>query len=264
MTKLKEIADFLEAHAPLEFQEDYDNSGLIYGDPGKQISNVLISLDLTEEVLNEAEELGCELVISHHPIIFRGIKKFHGHYVDRIVVKAIKKDIAIYAIHTNLDNVLLDGVNSRIAHRIGLNEVEILQPKKNLSYSFEIGSGVIGYLPKKQRTEDFLQHLKDAMELSVIKHTPLTKKWISKVALCGGSGSFLTDAAIEKQADIFISADFKYHDFFEADGKIIIADIGHYESERFTINLLHDLLIKNFSNFAAHYTKVVTNPIKYY
>lgn len=264
MTKIKELIDVLEEIAPLQLQESYDNSGLIYGDKNEEISGVLISLDLTEAVIDEAIELGCNLIISHHPIIFRGIKKFYGHFVDRIIVKAIKANITIYAIHTNLDNVLENGVNGKIAELLLLEEPIVLRPKNENDLSGNIGAGVIGYLKSPIAPMDFLDFLKIQMELKVIKHTKLPAQKLEKIAVCGGSGSFLLQAAKAENADVFITSDFKYHEFFEADNDIVIIDIGHYESERFTINLLYELIIKNFSNFAAHCTKVNTNPIKYY
>lgn len=264
MTRIREVIEFLEEIAPLDLQEDYDNSGLIYGFPDAKITGIVFSLDLTEEVLHEAMNKGCNLVISHHPIIFRGIKKFTGHYVDRVVALAIKNDISIYAIHTNLDNVLENGVNGKIANILRLEETSVLKPKPGMELSEEIGSGVIGYLNKPMEEVVFLDYLKEKMDLKVLKHTALLNKKIEKVSICGGSGSFLLSAAKQVNADVFITADFKYHEFFEADGDIMIIDIGHYESERFTINLLYELITKNFSNFAAHCTKVNTNPIKYY
>jgi dinuclear metal center YbgI/SA1388 family protein len=264
MAKIHELTTYLEEIAPLNLQEGYDNAGLIYGDPDTEITGVLISLDLTEDVLDEAIETGCNIVVSHHPIIFRGIKKFVGHYVDRVIVKAIRHDIAVYAIHTNLDNVIENGVNGKIAEKLGLIQVSALDPKLNLDPSGSIGSGVIGNLEEGMAELDFLDFLKQAMELKVIKHTHLLGKKVHKIAVCGGSGSFLLDPAISKKADVFITSDFKYHEFFDADGKIVIIDIGHYESEQFTINLLYDLISKKFRKFAARCTKVNTNPINYY
>ncbi len=264
MTRVREVINFLEEIAPLNLQESYDNSGLIFGFPEEVITGIIISLDLTEEVLEEAIEKGCNMVVSHHPIIFRGIKKFTGYYVDRVVAKAIKNDITIYAIHTNLDNVLENGVNGKIANMLHLEETSVLKPKPGMELSDEIGSGVVGYLNKPIEEKAFLAILKEKMGLNVVKHTALLDKKVEKIAVCGGSGSFLLDAAKSVNADVFITADYKYHEFFDADGDIIIIDIGHYESERFTINLLYELITKNFSNFAAHCTKVNTNPIKYY
>ncbi len=264
MTKIKELTDYLECIAPLHYQESYDNAGLIYGDEEAEIEGVLVSLDLTEEVIEEAQTMACNVIVSHHPIIFRGIKKFTGHYVDRVVASAIKKDIAIYAIHTNLDNVLDNGVNGKIAEMIGLSHHEILSKKQDLQQDGRVGSGVLGLLDVPLAEANFLNELKKKMDLQVIKHTPLLGKEVKKVAVCGGAGSFLLKDAIKAGADIFITSDFKYHEFFDADGKIVIVDIGHYESERFTINLLYDLIKKKFRKFAPRCTKVNTNPVKYF
>ncbi|GLR18517.1 Nif3-like dinuclear metal center hexameric protein [Portibacter lacus] len=264
MTTILELTTYLEEIAPLHFQESYDNAGLIYGDPDASVEGVLISLDLTEAVIDDAIANGCNVIVSHHPIIFRGIKKFHGHYVDRTVAKAIKNDIAIYAIHTNLDNVLENGVNGKIAEKIGLKDTGILSIKPELDENGKVGSGVTGILQNEMSEIDFLDHLKKSMELKVVKHTALLDQTIKKVAICGGSGSFLLSAAIRCGADAFITSDFKYHEFFDADSKIVIIDIGHFESEQFTINLLYDLITNKFSNFAARCTKVNTNPVNYY
>lgn len=264
MTKIRELTDFLEEIAPLHYQESYDNAGLIFGNPEAEISGVLISLDLTEKVLDEAIALNCNIVVSHHPIIFRGIKKFTGHYVDRVVTKAIKNDIAIYAIHTNLDNVLENGVNEKIAKILALKKVSILSQKLDLDETAKVGSGVVGYLDQEMDAHKFFDLLKEKMELEVIKRTAALGRKVYKIAICGGSGSFLLGEAMKQSADVFITADFKYHEFFDADNKIIIVDIGHYESERFTINLLYGIISNKFRKFAAHCTKVNTNPVKFY
>jgi len=264
---LHELTDYLEQIAPLRFQEKYDNAGLIYGDPNTELTGALVSLDCTEAVIEEAVALGCNIVVSHHPIVFGGIRKFKSdHYVDRTVVAAIKNDVAIYAIHTNLDNVLRNGVNEKIAQKIGLKHTQILRPKdrNHLETDYDLGSGVIGSLSEQMPEADFLSRLKTSMNLNVIKHTNLLGKPISKVAVCGGSGSFLLNDAISAGADIFITADFKYHEYFDANDKIVIADIGHYESEFYTIELLFELLKKKFHKFAAHFTKVITNPVNYF
>lgn len=349
--KIQTILQFLESIAPPIYQESYDNAGLIVGDASVEVSEVLCCLDVTEAVVEEAIAKNCNLIVAHHPIVFKGLKRFNGHnYVERVVIKAIKNDIAIYAIHTNLDNMLYQGVNTRIAERLGLVDTQILAPKKNLKklYAFaeeatlnslrkelfevgggmlkeqkqlsyaslgvgtkegtaqatlklevifpiaiqgkiasiltnystnkgvtydliaientnhQVGSGMIGKLPKPLKEKNFLKYLKEKMNVSCIKHTALSGKPIQKVAFCGGAGGFLLKQAIRQNADIFITADYKYHEFFDADGRIIIADIGHYESEQFTINLLHEVLTQKFSNFAAHCTKVNTNPVSYY
>lgn len=266
MTKLGTLIQFLNEIAPGHLQEDYDNAGLITGHPDMEVSGVLVCLDAIEAIIDEAVSLNCNVIVAHHPIVFRGLKRFNGsNYVERTVIKAIKNDIAIFAIHTNLDNVCESGVNGKIAEKIGLVQTSVLYPKANVLHKeIQTGAGLIGHLPESLSPEAFLRSLKVKMELEVIKHTDLCKSLICKVAVCGGSGSFLLPHAIMQEADIFITSDFKYHEYFDADGKIIIADIGHFESEKYTIELLYTLIINNFSNFAAHYTKVVTNPVKYF
>ncbi|MGC6470067.1 MAG: Nif3-like dinuclear metal center hexameric protein [Flavobacteriales bacterium] len=362
--KIKDITNYLETIAPLHLQESYDNSGLIIGDKNNTVNRALITLDCTEDVIDEAISEKCDLVIAHHPIVFDGLKKINGStYIERVILKAIKNDIAIYAIHTNLDNIL-QGVNSTIAKRIGLTETKILNEKSDVlkklvvfcpkgyeselksalwkagagnisNYShcsfssdgygtfmgneksqptigeknklqtesetkielifpshiegkilkemfanhpyeevaFEvyklsnnnqnIGSGLIGTLHSPMDSVDFLNHLKSVMKTDCIRHTNLVKNQIKTVAVCGGSGSFLLAKAKSLGADIFISADFKYHQFFDAENDIIIADIGHYESEQFTKELINDILKKKFTKFATRLSRVNTNPINY-
>lgn len=349
--KIKAVLQYLESIAPPTYQESYDNAGLIIGDASEKVTGVICCLDSTEAVVDEAIAKNCNLIIAHHPIVFKGLKRFNGkNYIERVVMKAIRHHIAIYAIHTNLDNMLYQGVNTRIAQQLALKNTKILAPKKNfkklftfaseqvlnqlrselfelgsgvvegqqhLSYasvgagtangkgegkvklellfplhlngrvtsilnkyvaseginydiiSLEntntlIGSGMIGELEKPMTEKTFLKYLKNKMQVTCVKHTALSNKKIAKVAFCGGAGGFLLKNAIRQQADIFITADYKYHEFFDADGQIIIADIGHYESEQFTINLLHEVLTQKFSNFAAHCTQVNTNPVSYY
>jgi dinuclear metal center YbgI/SA1388 family protein len=362
--KLKEIAAFLEEIAPLAYQEDYDNSGLIVGHSNMEISGALISLDCTEAVVDEAIELGYNLIISHHPIVFKGLKKFNGaSYVERVVMKAIKHDIAIYAIHTNLDHVI-SGVNKKICDKLGIQKPVILSPKNGLlkqlvtfcptehadnirnalfdggagsignysecgfsseglgtfkpengadpfsgeigkqsqvsetrieviyptyleskiihslhqahpyevvAYSTyplsnayqEIGSGMIGELDTDWDELEFLKFVKEKLGAKLIRHTNLRDKKIRKVAVCGGSGGFLLKNAIQAGADMFITADYKYHEFFDAEEKLIIADVGHFESEQFTQELLLELITEKFSNFALRLTLQNTNPINY-
>jgi putative NIF3 family GTP cyclohydrolase 1 type 2 len=192
------------------------------------------------------------------------LKRLTGsNYVERTVIEAIRNDIALYAIHTNLDNVLEDGVNGKIAARLGLNDCKVLVPKgldQNLSY----GAGIVGNLPESLAEEAFLAWLRDKMELQMIRHTPPLGRPVQRVAICGGSGSFLLQQAIAADAQIFVSGDFKYHEFFDADGRIVVADIGHFESERFTMDLIAELIQRKFPNFAAQLTTTVTNPITYY
>ena len=363
--KIKELTRYLEQIAPLAYQESYDNSGLIVGHPDDEITKALVALDCTEEIVDEAIQKGCDIIIAHHPIVFSGLKKLNGkNYVERVVIKAIRHGIALYAIHTNLDNIL-GGVSSKIADKLGLESHAILRPKRNLLkklavfvprthveavrealfaagagaigdyddcsyntvgygtfrpleganptigergvqerveetkieviypailerailvamyaahpyeevahdiFSLEnalhtVGSGAIGNLPAPMREREFLSHLKQRLNVQVIRHTKLRDKPISRVAVCGGAGGFLLDDAKRSGADIFISADYKYHEFFDAEDDIVIADIGHFESEQFTQELLLEIIQKKFVNFAVLLTEIETNPIKYY
>ena len=261
--KLQELITYLEDIAPLSLQETYDNAGLIIGSPESEINGVLVCLDSTEAVIDEAIQLGCNVVVAHHPIVFSGLKKLNGsNYIERTVIKAVKNDIAIYAIHTNLDNVLDNGVNQKIAQKLELVNCKILHQKSPETPT--IGAGIIGELPSAQGERDFLHYLKEKMKINTIRHTAFLTKKIKRVALCGGSGRFLLSTAINESADVFISADFKYHEFFDSNNEILIADIGHYESEQYTIELLQQLINENFSTFAARSTGMVTNPIKYF
>ena len=256
------MTNFLEQYAPLEYQETYDNCGLIIGDANAEIKGVLITLDCIESVIDEAIATGCNLIVAHHPIIFSGLKKLNGsNYIERTVIKAIKNDIAIYAIHTNLDN-MHNGVSAKIAEKLGLENCKVLAPKSDL-INKQVGSGIIGELKTAVNTEQFLMNIKENMQTDCVRYTPIVNQEIKRVAVCGGSGSFLLKNAIEAKVDIFITADFKYHEFFDAENHIIIADIGHYESEQFTKELIYDLLTKNFTKFAVRLSKVNTNPIKY-
>lgn len=361
---VKDFTNYLESIAPLALQESYDNAGLMVGSPQQVVTGVLISLDITEEIIDEAIAENCNLIIAHHPIIFSGLKKLNGsNYVEKCVIKAIKNDIALYASHTNLDNIS-GGVNAKIGEKLGLQHLRILAPKKELlkklqtfcptaqveqvrdalfaagagqigeydecSFSGEgtgtfrasdaakpfvgkanerhyeketkielvfpsflehkliaalkaahpyeevafdilslqnkhayIGSGMLGELPEAVDEMEFLKQLKSRFEAGTVRYTQLLNKKIKTIAICGGSGSFLLKDAISAGADIFITADYKYHQFFDAESRIVIADIGHYESEQFTKELLYDIIRKKFSTFALRLTKINSNPINY-
>ncbi|MFN0015746.1 MAG: Nif3-like dinuclear metal center hexameric protein, partial [Saprospiraceae bacterium] len=197
----------------------------------------------------------------HHPIVFRGLKRLNGAtYVERTVMQAIRDDIALYAIHTNLDNVHRQGVNAKIAEKLGLHDTRILSPKAGQT---DIGAGLVGQLADPMTELDFLRHIKTALSSGCIRHTALLGQSVRRVAVCGGSGSFLLADAMRAGADVFVTADFKYHEFFDADGRIVVADVGHFESEQFTIELLHGIVRDNFPNFALHLTEVHTNPVFY-
>lgn len=365
MSSIQQLISHLETLAPPSYQEGYDNSGLIVGDPATEITGVLFSLDCTEPVIEEAIQKGCNLVVAHHPIVFKGLKRLNGkNYVERTVIMAIQHGVAIYAIHTNLDHVLT-GVNAMISERLGLQNVRILAPKKELlmkltffvpaessqlvldalyaegagqigNYSKcsfqttgtgtflpvenakpvvgelgkleiiteqrvevlflahqehrimaalrkahpyeevayyvqrienehqEVGAGAVGELPEAMPVQDFLAHLKKSMNASVVKYTSSSTATIKKVAVCGGAGSFLLSHALRAGADAFVTADYKYHEFFDAENRIVICDIGHYESEVYTKQVLFNNISKKFDNFALYLSEVNTNPVSYF
>ena len=363
---IKHIIQAIEAIAPPPYQESYDNTGIQVGNPEAETNGVLISLDVTEAVLDEAIRRGCNMIVSHHPLIFFGIKKITGkNYVERIIQKAIKHDITLYAAHTNLDNIHT-GVNAKIAEKLGLINTTILDPKtgtlsklstyaplhiadkvrdalfaagagqvgnyheasfsttgigtfrpgegtnpaigkaggereivsevkievlvekhlerivlqaplanhiyEEVAYELvplsnihkHVGAGMVGILPKPMPESDFLLYLKKQMKTDCTRHTALRGRDIERVAVCGGAGSFLLPHAISAGADIFITGDYKYHQFFDAEGKIIIADIGHYESEQFTSEIFEAILKKKFPTFAILLSDINTNPVKYF
>lgn len=259
--KIKDVVSVLEAVAPPQLQESYDNAGLIVGDPEAALRGVLFCLDSTEAIVQEAVARGCNLIVAHHPIVFRGLKRLNGAtYIERTVMEAIRKEVAIYAIHTNLDNVRRRGVNEKIAERLGLHDTRLLAPKAG---DAEVGAGLLGRLTMPMEEQDFLQFVKKALQTSCIRHTALRGKPVQTVAVCGGAGSFLLPEALRAGADAYVSADFKYHEFFDAEGRLVIADVGHYESEQFTIELLRDIVQEKFPTFALHLTHQQTNPVYY-
>jgi len=362
--QLQKLISELELLAPPSYQESYDNAGLIVGSHNTEIDKALICFDVTEEVIEEAEKSGANLIISHHPIIFGGLKKLNGkNYVERVVIAAIKADIALYAMHTNLDNVIL-GTNRILAEKLGLINTKVLAPlkgrfRKLVTYcplaqaekvrnaifdvgagqigkydqcsfnakgegsfrageganpfvgelgkthfeeelrietifpdylerkiiaalikahpyeevaydifkleneSAQLGAGIIGSLEVKMDEKEFLLKLKELTQAGVVRHTSLRNKGIKKVALCGGSGAFLIGKAKSAGADVYITGDVKYHEFFDADGQIVFADIGHYESEQFTKELLISYINEKFPTFAVQISEVNTNPINY-
>jgi len=363
--KISEIVSFLESLAHPSLQENYDNSGLLTGDGEWNCNGIICSLDATENVVEEALSKKCNLIVAHHPIIFGGLKKINGkNYVEKTVIRAIKNDIAIYAIHTNLDNVIT-GVSGRMAKMLDLENIQVLAPRQNtlkklftfvpadkaeqvrnaifgagaghignysecsfnvegegtfkaqeganpfvgeigkrhrekelkievvfpphlehkivaamkashpyeeVAYDVvdlsnvnpEVGSGVIGTLPRPMEETGFLSRVKDVFQLQIIRHTSLLGRPVQKVAMCGGAGSFLVSKALSAGADVYITADMKYHEFFDANDQFVIADIGHFESEQFTTDLLHDILREKFPNFAVLKSGIHTNPVNYY
>jgi dinuclear metal center YbgI/SA1388 family protein len=362
--KLKDICKYLDTVVPTSFQESYDNTGLQVGDPEKEISSVIISLDVTEDVVDEAISTGCDLIVTHHPLIFIPLKKLAGRtFVERIIVKAIKNEIAIYSSHTNLD-MLKDGVSKKMAEKLKLQDIKVLSPLKNkllklvtfipeeyfkkvteavfkagagvtgnydnccfslqgtgsfrggegsnpfvgekgkihfekeirfetilpvhlkdmvlsaLTEShpyeepaydiytleneyYEAGLGCRGQLPEAMKEKDFLNQISDIFGAQGIRFSKLTGKKIKSVALCGGAGISLLNAAVSVGADVFVTADIKYHDFFNAGNTILLVDAGHFETEKFTTEILYDLIIKKFPTFAVRFSETNTNPINY-
>ncbi len=258
---IQNVIEALETVAPPSLQESYDNAGLLIGSPDTPLTGVLFCLDSTESVVQEAADLGCNLIVAHHPIIFRGLKQLNGkNYVERTVMLALRNNIAVYAIHTNLDNVHARGVNARIAQQLDLTETRILLPRPGAT---DTGAGLIGRLPEPMDERDFLRFVKQRMQTGCVRHTAWSGRPVQTVAVCGGAGSFLVHEARRQKADAFVTADFKYHEFFDAEGELIIADVGHYESEQYTISLLFDIVSEKFPNFALHCTKQLTNPVSY-
>ncbi len=259
--KIQKIVDTLEQWAPSKQAEDFDNVGLIIGDANDDLTGVIICLDTTEKIIEEALEKNCNLIISFHPIIFSGIKKLTiNSYVEKTIIKAIKNKISIYSIHTSLDNHK-QGVNYAISKRLGLKNSKILIPNnKNKT----IGMGRIGDLKEAIDEDNFIKYLKSNMKTKLIRHSKLLGKKIKKVSVLGGSGAFGIENSIDQNADAYVTADLKYHNFFEANGKIVLFDIGHYESEQFTKKLIYDYLTKKFPSFTIVLATTNTNPVNYF
>ncbi|MBQ6747564.1 MAG: Nif3-like dinuclear metal center hexameric protein [Bacteroidaceae bacterium] len=259
--KIKDIVCALGQFAPLPLQESYDNAGLQVGLTEAEVTGALLCLDVTEAVVDEAIALGYNLIISHHPLIYRGFKSLTGaNYIERCIVKAIKHDIVVYSAHTNLDNAF-NGVSFKMAEKIGLQDITFLEPKTESDVP--AGSGVVGMLPTPVKDIDFLQHIKQLFQVGCVRHTALNGRMICKVALCGGSGSFLMDEAIRQGADIFITGEIKYHDYFGHGEDIILAEIGHYESEQYTKEIFQQLIRERFPEVPVRLTSLNTNPINY-
>lgn len=258
--KIKQITDAIERFAPLRIQESYDNSGLIVGSPEGEVSSALIAVDITEEVMDEAEETGADMVISHHPIIFHPLKRLtDSDYVQRVVARALRGGIALYACHTNLDAVR-GGLSYRVADMLGLRNIELLSVSEK---DPEAGFGVVGEPDVPVKAEEFLLGMKKALDLRVVRHSDLCRDMVGRVAVCTGSGASLIDTACRAGADIYIAADFKYNDFLDAAGRLTIADIGHFESEYCAIDLLYDVITKNIPTFALRKSARSRNPVNY-
>ena len=256
--KVRDIIRAVEEFAPAAVQEEWDNSGLIIGSPEDNIDGVLVAFDCTPETVDEAVGEGCGMIVTHHPLIFKGLKKIiPGDPVCDAVIKAVKAGIAVYAAHTSADKVL-GGVSFAMAGRLGLKDVEILS-----NDSEETGLGAIGELPEPLPAKDFIALLKKAFGCSVVKCSAPIEGLISKVALCGGSGAEFIPLAQARGAQAYISADISYHNFFTPEG-FMVADIGHFESEVEITDILFSKLKKNFPNFAVRISTVMHNPVYYF
>ncbi|GHV61491.1 GTP cyclohydrolase 1 type 2 [Bacteroidia bacterium] len=261
---VKEITDVLEEFAPLSLQEDYDNAGLVCGDHLMDVTSVLLSIDVTESVVDEAIANGNELIISHHPLFLKPLKNIlPDTYINRCLRKAIKNDLSIYAAHTNMDAVF-NGVSGKMADKLELINRSFLQTsERQAERQVTSGFGIVGELKNDVNSVEYLQRIKDIFHCKVLRHTPIHKSSVKKIAVCGGSGAFLVQQAMRAHADIFISGDFKYHDFFHTENQIIIADIGHYESEQYTKEIFFDILTKKIPGLAVRFSTVSTNPVNY-
>ena len=263
--KIKEIIAALEQFAPLPLQEDYDNAGLQCGLTEAEVSGALLCLDVTEEVIAEAVDLGCNLIVSHHPLLFRGLKQVaDADMVQRCIRKAIQNDLCIYAAHTNLDNAE-DGVNFKMAEKLGLIDVQFLAPRTVTlpgGRQVKAGSGTIGYLPQAEDSLPFLQRVKQAFGVEALQHNQLLERPIQSVAICGGAGDFLLADALRAEADAFLTGEMHYHVWFGHEQELQIAVLGHYESEQFTREIFRDIIEEVAPQLPVYDTEVVTNPIK--
>lgn len=258
MPVVSEIAAILEELAPPGLAEEYDNVGILMGEPHQEVSGVLLCLDITPEILQEAVERKCNLVVSHHPIWFRSRKNLRGDdFVSAQLLNAVRHDLVLYACHTNLDNVKA-GVNRTIVDRLGLSNPEILAPRDETGTT---GSGMIGDLADPMDIPDFLQMLKNLFGCETIRYSMTDKEKIRRVAVCGGAGGFLLSRALELQADAFVTSDVTYHYFFEPQGRLLFADIGHYESEQFTPEVLRETL--KGAGVPVLISRTNTNPVRY-
>ena len=257
--QIQEIARALENFAPLPLQEDYDNAGLQIGITGNECSGALLCLDVTEAVIEEASRLGFNLIVAHHPLLFRGVKCVSDRtQVQRCIRLAVLHDIAIYAAHTNLDNAR-GGVNFEIAQRLGLERLDWLAPLAGQ----DAGSGLIGELPQPIAATTLLETLKKTFGVEELLYAPGPKTEVRRIALCGGAGEFLIDRAVQLGADLFLTGEIGYHHFFGHENELWLAALGHYQSERFTIDLLEGILRRHFPDLPTAQTTICTNPIHY-
>ncbi len=258
--RIAEVISALERFAPLPLQDGYDNAGLQVGLTDAEVTGALLCLDVTEDVLDEAHRLGFNLVVSHHPLLFHGLKQISGrNHVERCVMKAIGLGIAVCSMHTNMDNAS-GGVSFKMAERLGLEDITFLHRTSD-----EAGAGVTGTFPDDGMTDaDFLQRLKDVFRAGCVLHTQMADGHrVRRVALCGGAGSFLIPEAVASGADAFVTGEMKYHEFLDHDGDIMLAAIGHYESEQYTTEIFERIIRDGFPELPVRITEVMTNPVRY-
>lgn len=259
--KIKDITDVIEAFAPLSLQESYDNSGLIVGRQTDEVHKALLAVDVTEEVLDEAVREGCDIVITHHPIIFHPLKRLDSSsYVERCVERAIRKGIALYACHTNLDSAP-HGMSWRLAEMLGVGGLRVLQPSKDAPA--DVGFGVVGELAEAVAALDFLRRTAEITGAPAVRYSDIVSDTVRRVAVCTGAGASLIGDARRAKADMYITSDLKYNDFMTPDGTLTVADIGHFESEYCAIRILFDILSKNLFNFAVRKSELSRSPINY-
>ena len=263
---IRDITDAIEQYAPLRLQEEWDNAGIQVGNPEADITGVLLCTDATEAVVSEAIDRGFNLVISHHPLIFRGLKKIMGRTpVERTVAMAIKHDITIYSAHTNMDSAW-QGVSFRMADKIGMTGVTFLDDNRVDPYgdgdSTQAGCGVIGDI-EPMTAREVLKRVKEAFEVGAVRYSGNADTMVTRVALCGGAGGFLLDKAVQLGAQLYVTADMRYHDFLDNSQRIVVADIGHYESEHFTKEIFLEIIQKKNPTFAVAFAKNETNQVNY-
>ena len=257
---IREVTDVIERFAPLAWQESYDNAGLIVGRPDDEVHRALLAVDVTDEVMAEAEREGCDMVITHHPIVFHALKRFNSaDQVQRCVERAIRGGIALYACHTNLDSAP-EGMSWRLAGMLGVGNLEVLQPAEA---GGGVGFGVVGDLPEAVDTVEFMRFVRRKLGVKVIRHSDVATPEVRRVAVCTGAGASLIGDARRAGAGIYITADLKYNDFMTPDKALTVADIGHFESEYCVIELLFDILSKNLCTFAVRKSEHSRNPVNY-
>ena len=255
MTRVKDIAAAIEEGVPLRWQESYDNAGLAVGNPEAEVSLVLVALDATEEVVEEAIEMGAQMVVTHHPIIFQPLRKLTCTTPQqRTIAKAIAGGVALYAAHTNLDSAPSEGISHLLGRKLGLKEEALLEPSAKEQ---GVGIGIVGTLPEPVASEEFLRRIQ-----SELGHSPIRRESVQRVAICSGSGGSLISQAEAAGADLYLAADFKYHDFVDAD-RMILVDAGHFETEICAIDILFELLSKKIHTFAVRKSARCENPVCY-